>query len=96
MGNCRVLIVEDEYFIGEELAEALRALHIHTLGPIDDIEEAVSISLASFDAAVLDINLHGSVAYSFADTLTDAGKPFVFTTGYSREFIPDRFHDVTR
>jgi hypothetical protein len=60
------------------------------------LSDAASIEDDGFDVAVIDINLRGECAYPIADKLMGLGKPFVFTTGYSAESIPDRFADVRR
>ncbi|MGX5722355.1 hypothetical protein ACWKW5_20050 [Shinella zoogloeoides] len=46
------------------------------------------------DAAILDINLRGTMGYAVADRLLDIGLPFVFVTGYDCTSIPDRFRSV--
>ena len=94
--GCRVLIIEDEYFVGDDLANALRSLGAHAIGPICGLAEGLSIHPDSFDVAVLDINLRGASSYPLADELMRIGKPFIFTTGYGAETIPDRFGHVHR
>ena len=93
---CRVLIIEDEYLLGDDLAKALRQLGVHVIGPVPGFSEAASVEHDGFDVAVIDINLRGGSAYPIADELMGLGKPFIFTTGYSAEVIPDRFSDVRR
>jgi hypothetical protein len=94
--GCRVLIVEDEYLVGDDLANALRSLGAHVIGPIPELEEALSVHYDSFDVAVLDINLHGKSSYPLADEFMRLGKRFIFTTGYCTDMIPDRFREVRR
>ncbi|WP_245330512.1 response regulator [Bradyrhizobium sp. AS23.2] len=89
--DCRVLIVEDEYLIGDDLANALRTLGAHVIGPVTALVDAMSIEHDGFDVAVLDINLRGCSAFPVADDLMRDGKPFISTTGYGAENIPDRF-----
>jgi DNA-binding response OmpR family regulator len=94
--NCRVLIVEDEFLLGDDLAQALRRLGIQVIGPVTELSNAMSVEHDSFDVAVLDINLRGSSSYPLADELIRDAIPFIFTTGYGAETIPDRFRDVRR
>ncbi|UPK23860.1 response regulator [Bradyrhizobium sp. 195] len=94
---CRVLIVEDEYFLAADLELALREEGAQVVGPIADLSAALAqVDRDGFDAAVLDINLHDEHAYSIADKLVEHGVPFVFATGYSAEVLPDRFSEVER
>ncbi|MET3995968.1 CheY-like chemotaxis protein [Bradyrhizobium sp. S3.9.2] len=94
--GCRVLILEDEYLVGDDLANALRSLGAHVTGPISHVAEALSLNHDCFDVAVLDINLRGHSSYPFADELARMDKPFMFMTGYGAETIPDRFRHVHR
>ncbi len=43
MNNCRVLITEDDYFLGDDLAKALRALAVHVIGPLGELSDATLI-----------------------------------------------------
>lgn len=95
----RVLVVEDEYFIAEEVAGALLRAGATVVGPVASEAAArgrIITSSAPIDWAVLDINLQGSLVYALADTLADSGIPFVFATGYADESIPERFRTVPR
>jgi CheY-like chemotaxis protein len=88
-----VLIVEDEYFLADDIEKALIALGAHVIGPIADLEEAIEqISRGGFDVAVLDINLHGRATYVIADRLEQATIPFMFATGYSAEVRTPQGH----
>ena len=82
----RVLIVEDEYYLAADLELALKAQGAGVVGPICDLPDALSaVAKGGFDAAVIDVNLHGEFAYNVADALKRRGIPFVFATGYSQE-----------
>ncbi|GLR83370.1 response regulator [Bradyrhizobium iriomotense] len=94
--DCRVLIIEDEYILGDDLANAIRSLGIHVIGPVTELSDAMSVGHDGFEVAVIDINLRGSSAYPIADELLCLGKPFIFTTGYGAETIPQRFRHVRR
>jgi CheY-like chemotaxis protein len=95
----RVLLVEDEYFIAEDLRRALEDAGIGVLGPVPTAVEALDLISASarIDAAVLDINLEGDgLVYPVADALQARGVPFVFATGYDGTAIPARFAGTRR
>lgn len=91
--GARILVVEDEALIAMELCQALEALGWEAVGPAASVEEALQ-RLADAplpDAAVLDVNLGGSLVYPLADRLQALGVPFVFCTGYERLENHDRF-----
>ena len=94
----RVLVVEDEYFIADDIARALRNLGAEVIGPVPRREEALAAFSGDerIDAAVLDINLRGDVIYPVADALRERGVPFVFATGYDHASIPEPYRSVSR
>ena len=55
----RVLVVEDEYFLADDIAHALAAVGAQIIGPIADIEEAETLLRQgeTVDAAVLDVKV---------------------------------------
>jgi DNA-binding response OmpR family regulator len=93
--GCRVLIVEDEYFLASDLEKALEEHGAIVLGPIGNLAEALpQAEHDGFDVAILDINLHDEAAYPIADELMRQGIPFAFYTGYGAKVIPERFANV--
>ncbi|KRQ01840.1 hypothetical protein AOQ72_10515 [Bradyrhizobium yuanmingense] len=96
VNDCRVLIIEDEYFLGDDLAKTLASLGIQVIGPVPELDDAMTVQHDGFDVAVIDINLRGNSAYPVADKLMHLGKPFIFATGYDATAIPDRFRHVRR
>ncbi|MET4220754.1 DNA-binding NtrC family response regulator [Bradyrhizobium sp. LB1.3] len=94
--GCRVLIIEDEYFLADDLAKALRLVGCKVIGPVAELRDAMSIQTDSFDLALIDINLRECLAYPIADELIRLGKPFIFVTGYGADAMPHRFKDVRR
>lgn len=94
----RVLVVEDEYFVADDMAQALRKLGAEVVGPVPDKDKALAL-LASdrhIDAAVLDVNLRGQSVFPVADVLIQQGIPFVFATGYDRSSVPACYDAVPR
>ena len=97
LAGCRVLVLEDEYFLASDLKDALIALGADVIGPIPDLDAACEqVAAGGFDVAIIDINLHDHETYRVADELQRAGIPFLFATGYSEKVIPDRFRDAVR
>ncbi len=94
----RVLVVEDEYFVADDIERALRRLGAEVVGTFATRGEALEAFTlgARVDAAVLDINLRGEPIYPVADALRDAGVPFVFATGYDEASLPEPYRDVPR
>jgi DNA-binding response OmpR family regulator len=95
LAGCRVLIIEDEYFLASELEAVLKAQGANIVGPLGDFDDALRQAARDhFDVAIVDINLHGEMAFPIADELIRQRIPFVFFTGYDAGVIPDRFADV--
>ncbi|MGV4791774.1 response regulator [Rhizobium sp. F40D2] len=92
----RVLVVEDEFMLAEDLSQELTDAGAIVIGPAQSLTRAVELLAASdvLDAAVLDVNLHGEPVYPVADTLLKRHIPFVFTTGYDPSVLPVRFKSV--
>jgi CheY-like chemotaxis protein len=58
------------------------------------IEEATRLAdQGDFDGALLDVNLNGKTIDTVAETLMRRDIPFVFTTGYGQQGIPDAYRD---
>jgi CheY-like chemotaxis protein len=92
-----VLVVEDEYLIADDIAGVLSAGGAEVIGPVGTEEKALQlVASETLDLAVLDLNLHGAMAYTVADALRQKGVPFVFSTGYDRSVIPEAYADVPR
>jgi DNA-binding LytR/AlgR family response regulator len=96
--NCRILAVEDEYLLADELQSGLEDAGAIVIGPAPTVEAAAALVEGAdrIDGAILDVNLGGEMSYVLADMLVDRGVPLVFTTGYDASVIPDRFNDVPR
>lgn len=94
----RILVVEDEYFLADDMAEALRALGAAVVGPVSEVEQALRLISEDRDisGAVLDINLHGELIYPMARELRRREIPFVFATGYDKAAIASEYDDVPR
>jgi DNA-binding LytR/AlgR family response regulator len=92
----RMLVIEDEYFLADDLARDLAALGAEILGPVGDFADAERIvkSETPIDAALVDINIKSELIYPLAHTLRARNVPFVFTTGYDRNSVAGGFEDV--
>ena len=94
----RVLIVEDEYLLADDLSLVLGDAGAHVLGPVASVEDGMTLigNTPSIDAAVLDVNLCGDMVFPVADELRSRGIPFAFATGYDEWAFPERFAGVPR
>jgi CheY-like chemotaxis protein len=92
----RILVVEDEYFLADDIGNALRTLGAEIAGPVGHIEDAVEMlhDGGALDAAVLDVNIRSEPIFPIARELRARRVPFVFTTGYDRISIEPEFQDV--
>ncbi len=94
--HLRVLVVEDEYFLANDLARTLVSGGAEVIGPVATACDAHQLVDKQIDAAVLDIKLADGQVFAIADELSRKHVPFVFATGYGPEIIPDRFQGVAR
>jgi DNA-binding response OmpR family regulator len=89
LSDCRVLVVEDEFFLALELEDALTMAGADVVGPLPDLGSALAqASEGGFDVAVVDLNLRGGLSFALADVLTAKGIPFVFATAYAPAQFP--------
>ena len=92
-----VLIVEDEYFLAQDLVDFFQDLGVQVLGPAASVSEALKLlESAEVQGAILDVNLRGERVYPIADALRQRHVPFVFASGYGGELEPRAYADVPR
>lgn len=97
--NRRVLVVEDDFLIGDALSELLQGVGADVIGPVGWATEALAMAKRSdlaIDIALLDVDLHGERSYPIADVLIGRAIPFVFTTGYHCDVVEARYRDYPR
>ncbi|MCU0790703.1 MAG: response regulator, partial [Nitratireductor sp.] len=79
----RILVLEDDFLIALEASEALEHFGATVIGPAHDIDTALELVRSNaIDAALLDINIRGSLSLPVAAALEEKGVPVVFATGY--------------
>lgn len=97
LAGTRILVVEDEYYLADDLVRALRSHGADVAGPVGTLAQAEAlVAKGRIDCAILDINLRGEMAFPVADRLGEAGVPFLIATGYSRSHLPERFGEIPR
>lgn len=86
----RVLVLEDEVFVGLELSFILEGAGYTTLGPAPDLETAEELlAQTTPDFAVLDVNLGGVNSAGIAAILTARKVPFVYVSGYTPDYMDE-------
>ncbi|HWM82344.1 MAG TPA: response regulator [Pseudolabrys sp.] len=90
----RILVVEDEPLVAIMLEEALQDSGYQVVGPVENLKSAIHLAgCEQIDAAVVDINIDGTVSGPVADRLIARGIPFIFVSGQDRE-LGSRYGDV--
>lgn len=94
----RVLVVENDYILAENLRAELERHGAEVLGPAASVAAALELIRTgpAPDAAILDINLDDEAVYPVADVLESRGIPFVFATSQQPLAIPHVYAQVPR
>jgi DNA-binding NtrC family response regulator len=88
-------LVEDEMIVAWLLEDMLAELGCAVVGPASSVNQALAmIDAEAIDVAMLDVNLNGQMSYPIADALTARGVPFVFSTGYHKDRLLERYRTV--
>jgi CheY-like chemotaxis protein len=78
------LVAEDAFLLVTLLQDLFDALGWEMIGPATRLVDALQLARhEDFDAALLDVNLDGTMSWEVAFALKERGIPFVFGTGYS-------------
>jgi CheY-like chemotaxis protein len=88
----RVLVVEDEYLAALTTVDCLESIGCQIVGPAARLPAALQLARTeALDAAVLDINIAGTMIWPVAEELLRRGVPTLFLSAYSENVIPARF-----
>lgn len=92
----RVLVVEDDYVVAQDLLEQLLSCGAQVMGPVATVAEALTLLESNLapHLAILDIGLGNQMVYPVADALRARAIPFLFATGYDVWAIPTGYADV--
>lgn len=95
--GARVLIVEDEFLIADDLARSLRNAGAEAVGPVGTVHEAEELVRSGvLDAAIVDINLRGKMASEFISRLAATELPCLIVSGYGDDALPESLSGVPR
>ena len=90
--SARILIVEDEPLVAEDLRTVLVDAGFEIAGVAARVGTALSlIETVACDAAIVDANLAGASASPVAAVLSARGLPFIALSGYTREQLQSEF-----
>ena len=94
----RLLVVEDDYVLAEDLKRELELMGAEVLGPAPSVEGALRLLSVEPrpDVVLLDLNLGGEMAFPVADALQERGILFAFTTGYEAWTILGAYAHILR
>lgn len=89
----RVLIVEDEFPIAQDLSEELAAKGASIVGFARSPEDALRIlgSRTDVDMAIVDWHIDRKACEAVVQSLREQGTDVVLTTSYPAEFLPSEF-----
>ena len=97
LDGTRVLLVEDEFYIADDIRKTLLNAGASVVGPISTVEQAVqAVEADDFDCAIIDLNLHGNSAAPVAERLFALGRSFAIATGYGSGEVPPHLNAVPR
>ena len=87
-----ILVVEDEFFIAMEIANAIKCYGGSVIGPVAHLEKARDlVQQEAVDGVILDLMLNGKTSLSFVDELMSRSTPVILATGYAQSHIPERY-----
>lgn len=92
--DLNVLVVEDDALVAWDVETALLDAGCLVVGPANGVARALELMDAhKLDLVVLDLNLGTDSSAPIADRLQEKGIPFLFLSGHSREFLPQRHRE---
>lgn len=95
--NIRVFLAEDEFLIGSDLQANLEARGFHVFGPYPTMALArAAVGADHYDLAIVDMNLHGMLAYPVVDELMRRKVPLVILSGYSTAEMPSSYRGLVK
>ena len=92
-----ILVAEDEYFLADDIVQALRRQEADVIGPFPEIREILfAIRSKVPNLAILDIKLRGELVYSVVEIFQALSVQVIFVTGCSSDQIPSDYQSVPR
>jgi DNA-binding NtrC family response regulator len=94
----RILVAEDEFFIADEVVQALEGEGALVIGPAPTVAHLMALLQAEdrIDGAVLDVNLNGEMVWPAVAALLARGVPVLLATGYDAAVVPADYGHLPR
>lgn len=97
LNGIRVLVLEDEFLLADDLARCLEDAGAETIGPVNTVEQAEKLLEVDLpDAAIVDLNLRGEMASGFIERLAATRLPCLIVSGYGDDAVPQSVNRVPR
>ncbi|MCK1449728.1 response regulator, partial [Bradyrhizobium sp. 35] len=95
LSGAKVLLVEDEGLVALMLEDMLEELGLKVVASAAHVQKACELATtASFDLALLDVNLAGELVFPVARILRERRIPFLFSTGYGGPPLEEEFNSA--
>ncbi|HVC18206.1 MAG TPA: response regulator [Rhodanobacter sp.] len=88
-----ILLAEDEMLVAMMLEDRLIASGYHVVKAARLAKCMELAQSAPLDLAILDVNLAGEVSFPAAEVLRRRGIPFVFSSGYDDNVLPEAWRN---
>lgn len=84
-----VMVVEDNFLVGEMIRLAVEDASFDVVGPVATLDDGERLAAnTELDGALLDIQLGSTKSFPIARLLRNKGVPFIFVSGYDRTVLP--------
>lgn len=91
--HCRILVVEDEPVLAMLLQDALKDMGCSVLFA-QEVREAILLAKTeALECAFLDVKIGNETVVPVADALKERNIPFVFSSNFGKELLPQRYRD---
>ena len=95
LSGVSVLILEDDYYLADDAAQALQEAGATVLGPCSDAAEAIALAdRKKPGCALVDVNLGRGPNFAPARALLARGVSIIFVTGYDEDVIPEDLRNL--
>ena len=92
----RLLIVEDEFLLAMELADAVEEMGAEIAALTGRLSEAMEAADALIDGALIDVQLGNEKSFPLVEKLNAAGIPLILMTGYDVNVLPEAMRQHPR